>query len=119
MHDASSAGVHLASPDTNQKGHHMSSTEPAPTGADAGRSIAAPDLAPRRRGTSPDYPTWGDLFDESAALISAPAFFGPPIAFLMGPWLLLVLLLAGPFALIFTIPVAYVYFHCEFQNKLR
>ena len=35
-------------------------------------------------------------------LISAPAFFGPPVIFLLGPWLLLVLLLIGPFALLFT-----------------
>ena len=35
-------------------------------------------------------------------MIGAPAFFGPPIIFVLGPWLLLVLLLIGPFALLFT-----------------
>ena len=39
-------------------------------------------------------------------LISAPAFFGPPVIFLLGPWLLLVLLLIGPFALLFTFLLA-------------
>jgi hypothetical protein len=39
-------------------------------------------------------------------MIDAPAFYGPPIIFLLGPWLLLVLLLIGPFALIFTMLVA-------------
>ena len=35
-------------------------------------------------------------------MIDAPAFFGPPVIFVLGPWLLLVLLLIGPFALIVT-----------------
>ena len=35
-------------------------------------------------------------------MIGAPAFFGPPIVLVLGPWLLLVLLLIGPFALLFT-----------------
>ncbi|MGN6868351.1 MAG: hypothetical protein ACTHMY_08110 [Solirubrobacteraceae bacterium] len=49
-----------------------------------------------------DRPTWADLFHERTALVSAPAFFGPPVIFVLGPWLLLVLLLIGPFALILT-----------------
>ena len=61
-------------------------------------------IAPRRPGsTSPDRPTWGEVFDERAAFIGTPAFFGPPIIFVLGPWLLLVLLLIGPFALILTL----------------
>jgi hypothetical protein len=52
--------------------------------------------------TSHDPPTWGDLIQERTPLVSAPAFFGPPIIFLLGPWLLLVLLLIGPVALILT-----------------
>jgi len=51
--------------------------------------------------TTPDRPTWASLFRERALLL-APAFFGPPIVFVLGPWLLLVLLLIGPFALILT-----------------
>jgi hypothetical protein len=43
---------------------------------------------------------------EATPLIDAPAFYGPPIIFVLGPWLLLVLLLAGPFALIFTVLLA-------------
>jgi hypothetical protein len=50
----------------------------------------------------PGQPTWADLFRERTPLVSAPAFFGPPIIFILGPWLLLVLLLIGPVALIFT-----------------
>lgn len=73
----------------------------------AGPESAAPrPVASRPRGAaSPEHPTWGEAFDEGASLIGAPAFYGPPISFLLGPWLLLVLLLIGPFALIFTILV--------------
>ena len=39
-------------------------------------------------------------------MIDAPAFFGPPISFLFGPWLLLVLLLIGPAALLITFVLA-------------
>jgi hypothetical protein len=52
--------------------------------------------------TTPDRPTWADLLRERALLVSVPAFFGPPIIFVLGPWLLLVLLLIGPVALILT-----------------
>jgi hypothetical protein len=45
------------------------------------------------------------VFAETTPLIDAPAFFGPPIIFVLGPWLLLVFLLIGPFALILTILV--------------
>jgi hypothetical protein len=46
------------------------------------------------------------MLDESAAIIGAPAFFGPPVIFVLGPWLLLVLVLIGPFALILTLVLA-------------
>ena len=56
--------------------------------------------------TSQHRPTWGERFDERAPIIGAPAFFGPPVIFLLGPWLLLVLLLIGPLALILTLVLA-------------
>jgi hypothetical protein len=56
--------------------------------------------------TSPDRPTWGDVLDERIPMIGAPAFFGPPVIFVLGPWLLLVLLLIGPLALILTLVLA-------------
>ena len=43
------------------------------------------------------------MFAQTAPIIGAPAFFGPPVIFVLGPWLLLVLLLIGPFALILTL----------------
>jgi hypothetical protein len=73
----------------------------------AGPESAAPRTFPTRpRGSaSPEQPTLAEELGETAPLIGAPAFYGPPISFLLGPWLLLVLLLSGPFALIFTILV--------------
>ena len=47
-------------------------------------------------------PTVGDRLQEVLPLISAPAYFGPPVVFVLGPWLLLVLLLIPPAALVIT-----------------
>jgi hypothetical protein len=57
----------------------------------------------RPRPASPKPPTWTETLTETAAEAGAPAFYGPPIGFLLGPWLLLVLLLIPPFAVVFTV----------------
>src|SRR3954470_1515924 len=57
----------------------------------------------RRRAAPPHPPSWGDSLTETAAVIAAPALYGPPVSFLLGPWLFLVLLRPPPFALLFTI----------------
>src|SRR3954451_3112674 len=49
------------------------------------------------------HPTAGEGFDEAAPLIGAPPGYGPPIIFVLGPWLLLVLLLIPPAALLITL----------------
>ncbi|HEY2771736.1 MAG TPA: hypothetical protein VGI87_14270 [Solirubrobacteraceae bacterium] len=69
-------------------------------------ATAHPVAGRRLRAASPEHLTLGRVFDERAPLISAPAFFGPPVMFVLGPWLLLVLMLIGPFALIVTIVLA-------------
>src|SRR5689334_11530351 len=48
-------------------------------------------------------PTPVETFPETASLIGAPAIYGPPIVFVLGPWLLLVLLLIPPAALLITL----------------
>ena len=53
--------------------------------------------------TPPGRPTWGDEVEYAATTIGAPAIYGPPVAFLFGPWLFLVLLLAPPFAFLVTV----------------
>jgi hypothetical protein len=73
----------------------MKTTEPntperAPSGPES-----LPDAASERR-------TVGEILAEVVPLAGVIAWFGPPVAFLAGPWLLLVLVLAGPFAVVFT-----------------
>ena len=81
----------------------MNTTAPQLTQAPP-QSATPPPIASRPPGSaSPGRPTLGAAFAQTAPLISAPAFFGPPIIYVLGPWLLLVLLLIGPFALIFTL----------------
>jgi hypothetical protein len=63
------------------------------------RQIAAPG---RGRPAS-RKPTWTETLTETAAEAGAPAFYGPPVGFLLGPWLLLVLFLIPPFAVAFTV----------------
>jgi hypothetical protein len=48
-------------------------------------------------------PTAGERFDEAAPLIGTPPIYGPPIIFVLGPWLLLVLLLIPPAAFLITL----------------
>jgi hypothetical protein len=68
------------------------------------RSGTSRPVASRRLGSaSRARPTWIEALSETAPVIGAPAFFGPPIIFVLGPWLLLVLLLIGPFALVLTL----------------
>ena len=50
-----------------------------------------------------ESPTVGDRLQEVLPLLSAPAYFGPPVVFLLGPWLLLVLLIIPPAAVLITL----------------
>lgn len=53
-------------------------------------------------------PTAGDALEGAAQVIGAPPIYGPPILFLIGPWLLLVLLLIPPAALLITLALVVV-----------
>jgi hypothetical protein len=55
------------------------------------------------RPASPKPPTWTETLTETAAEAGAPAFYGPPVGFILGPWLFLVLLLLSPFAVVFAL----------------
>lgn len=55
-----------------------------------------------RPSVPPDRPTLVERLGEVVPLICAPAFFGPPVVFLLGPWLLVALLLIPPAALLIT-----------------
>jgi hypothetical protein len=50
-------------------------------------------------------PTFGELIGETLPLVAALPLYGPPVVLLAGPWLLLVLMLAAPFAVLFTFVV--------------
>ncbi|HEX6023867.1 MAG TPA: hypothetical protein VFZ00_17890 [Solirubrobacter sp.] len=46
------------------------------------------------------------MLDELEPLVGAVPFYGPPIVFIAGPWMLLALLLAAPFAVLMTVVLA-------------
>jgi hypothetical protein len=73
------------------------------------RAASAPESSPDERGNVPpsasEPPTVGETLAETVPLAGVIAGFGPPVVFLAGPWLLFVLALAGPFALVFTFVV--------------
>jgi hypothetical protein len=55
---------------------------------------------------SHDHPSRSEVVDAAAATIGAPRYYGPPVIFLLAPWLLLVFLLIPPAALLLTIGLA-------------
>ena len=80
----------------------MNSNTPQPTHGPPGSATPRPVAASRWDSASSGRPTWGETLIETAPIVGAPAFFGPPVTFVLGPWLLMVLLLIGPFALLVT-----------------
>jgi hypothetical protein len=79
----------------------MTTTEPltplpSPPSATAPWSDAPSDapLTPTER------PTFGEILDDVLPVIGVICVAGPPVVFLAGPWLLLALMLSGPFALV-------------------
>jgi hypothetical protein len=84
----------------------MNTTTPHHTDAPPRSATPRPIDTRRQASASPEPSTWGDLFHTAAPLIDAPAFYGPPVIFVLGPWLLLVLVLIGPFAAMITIVFA-------------
>jgi hypothetical protein len=51
------------------------------------------------------YPTVTELLGECVSLTCFVALYGPPVVFLLAPWLLLGLILSGPFAVVLTLLV--------------
>ena len=78
-------------PPSNERELHMSVT------------TTAPPITPSSPSANKQCPTACELLEAVVPVIHAPAFFGPPVIFLLGPWLLLVLLLIGPAALLITL----------------
>jgi hypothetical protein len=65
---------------------------------------------PRRsaHAPAPERPTFGETLAETVPLIGVVPAYGPPAVFVLGPWLFLVLMLAGPFACLFALVVVMV-----------
>ena len=78
----------------------MNTTElirpPAAPGRAAPRSDADHNAAP----SASEDPTFGEMLAEIVPLTGAVAGYGPPVILLAGPWLLLGLMLSGPFAVL-------------------
>jgi hypothetical protein len=74
---------------------------PAVPGPAAPRGDAGHNAVP----SASDHPTLGEMLAEIIPLIDAIPGYGPPVIFLAGPWLLLVLMLSGPFAFLVVLVV--------------
>jgi hypothetical protein len=60
---------------------------------------------PARPSPASERPPAVAMLEEILPLIGVVAFAGPPVVLLAGPWLLLALLLIGPFALLLTVVI--------------
>ena len=47
-----------------------------------------------------------DMIGETTSLLCVVAFYGPPVVFFAAPWLVLTLMLMGPFTLLLTLAAA-------------
>ena len=74
---------------------------PVAPGPAAPRSDADHNASP----AASERRTFGELLGELIPLIDAIAGYGPPVIFLAGPWLLLGLMLSGPFAFLVILAV--------------
>jgi hypothetical protein len=64
--------------------------------------LIRPTAAP---GSASEDRTFGEMLAEIVPLVGAIAGEGPPVIFLAGPWLLLALMLSGPFAFLVVLVV--------------
>ena len=70
----------------------------------ARRRAASPSDAGHSVSTSaPESRTFGEMLVETIPLVGAIAGYGPPVILLAGPWVLLALMLSGPFAFLLTL----------------
>jgi hypothetical protein len=66
------------------------------------------DVRRNARPAAFDEPSFGEIVDETDPLVGAVPLYGPPVIVLAAPWLLLSLMLAGPFAVLVTLVLALV-----------
>ncbi len=78
----------------------MHTTEPLTPMPPASVTTAWSDGAPDAPLAPSGPATFRDMLDDVIPVIGVVFVAGPPVIFLAGPWLLLVLMLSGPFALL-------------------
>jgi hypothetical protein len=59
----------------------------------------------RDAGPPESEPTFGEMLEETVSLLEVIPVYGPPIILVAGPWLIVALMLAGPFAVLLTLVV--------------
>ena len=70
--------------------------------------VAWSDARSTPRSPASERPTARAMLAETLPLIGAVPVYGPPVVLVAGPWLLFGLMLAGPFAVLFTLVVVLV-----------
>src|SRR4051812_20408722 len=78
----------------------MNTTEPLTPPPPASVTTPWSDVLDAAARTSRELPTFRDMLDDVLPVIGVVFVAGPPVIFLAAPWLLLVLMLSGPFALV-------------------
>jgi hypothetical protein len=84
----------------------MNTTELIRPPAAPGRGVRQTDAGHDASSSASERPTFREMLAEITPLIGAvPGAAPPPVIFLAGPWLLLALMLSGPFAFLVTLVV--------------
>jgi hypothetical protein len=78
----------------------MNTTEPHSPPPPAGATTPWTDAARAAPLSSTELPAFGEMLDDILPVIGVVLVAGPPVIFVAGPWLLLALMLSGPFALL-------------------
>ena len=78
----------------------MATTEPLTPTPPASATTPWGDAAPCASPSPLERPTLGEILDDVLPVIGVVVVAGPPVIFVAAPWLLLGLMLSGPFALL-------------------
>ena len=78
----------------------MTTAEPIAPAPPASAPAPWGDAAHSASPTAIERPTFREMLDDVLPVIGVVVVAGPPVVFLAAPWLLLALMLSGPFALV-------------------
>jgi hypothetical protein len=80
--------------------HDMNTTEPLTPPPPASATTPWSDVPGAAASSPTELPTFGEMLEDVLPVIGVVVVAGPPVVFVAGPWLLLALMLSGPFALL-------------------